>query len=270
MSDVRVAARPALAAGGVLAATVAGVLGLVGLPLLDALLVAALTAALPALSVAQLALLGRMRVERLAAYGSSIISLAVIGGTAAVVGGRIRGPGGLGFVVLPWSALVSWTGVLVAGGLVLVLLFHAAALGVGYSESPLLRQLLPRTAREKRVFAALSVAAGLGEETAYRGYLITVLAPLTGVGGAAVLSSAVFGVLHVYQGWLGIPRTALMGGLLAWGFLASGSLWPAIVAHTAIDLIAGIVLGERLVGPAPPPESGSVDTVAPSAASGRD
>jgi len=115
----------------------------------------------------------------------------------------------------------------------------------------------------------LSLAAGLGEETAYRGYLITVLAPLTGLAGAAVLSSAVFGVLHVYQGWLGIPRTALLGGLLAWGFLASGSLWPAIVAHTVIDLIAGIALGERLAGPWTSAERGGIDTVAPSTGSGR-
>jgi len=253
-----------------LAATVAGVLVLVGLPALDALLVAALTALLPALSVAQLYLLGRMRVERLAAYGSSMVSLVVIGGVAAMVGGRVRGPAGIGFVGLPWSALVCWAAGLVVGGLLLVILFHGAAIRIGYSESPLLRQLLPRSAREKRLFAALSVAAGLGEETAYRGYLITALAPLIGVGGAAVLSSVVFGVLHVYQGWLGIPRTALMGGLLAWGFLASGSLWPAIIAHTAIDLVAGIVLGERLVGAVSPSESASVDTVAPSAASERD
>jgi membrane protease YdiL (CAAX protease family) len=40
-----------------------------------------------------------------------------------------------------------------------------------------------------------------------------------------------------------------MGGFLAWGFLASGSLWPAILAHTAIDLLAGIVLGEKLLSP---------------------
>lgn len=270
MNDARLSARPVLALGGALATAVVGVLVLAGLPVLDALLVAALTAALPALSVAQLALLGRMRVERVAAYGSSMVSLVVIGGVAAMVGGRVRGPVGLGFVVLPWSALLSWTVGLVAGGLVLVLVFHGVALRIGYSESPVLRQLLPRTAGEKRMFAALSVAAGLGEETAYRGYLIMALGPLIGVGGAAVLSSVVFGVLHVYQGWLGIPRTALMGGLLAWGFLASGSLWPAIVAHTAIDVVAGIVLGERLVGPPPPSESATVDTVAPSAASGRD
>ena len=84
---------------------------------------------------------------------------------------------------------------------------------------------------------------------AYRGYAIPVLAPLVGVPGAAVLTTLIFGVLHSYQGWLGILRTTLMGGILAWGFLASGSLWPPIIAHTAIDLLAGIVLGQKLLSP---------------------
>jgi membrane protease YdiL (CAAX protease family) len=56
-------------------------------------------------------------------------------------------------------------------------------------------------------------------------------------------------VLHGYQGVLGIARTGVMGAMLAWGFLASGSLWPAIVAHAAIDMVAGLWLGERLMSP---------------------
>ena len=114
----------------------------------------------------------------------------------------------------------------------------------------LLRNLLPQTPRERRVFGVLSLAAGTGEELAYRGYAISVLSPLLGVTGAVVLTTAVFGVMHGYQGPLGMIRTSLMGGVLAVGFLASGSLLPAIFAHTAIDLLAGIVFGERLLSPA--------------------
>jgi membrane protease YdiL (CAAX protease family) len=61
-----------------------------------------------------------------------------------------------------------------------------------------------------------------------------------------VLTSAVFGVLHAYQGSLGMVRTAVLGGVLAWGFLASGSLWPAIAAHAVIDVVAGTLLADRL------------------------
>src|SRR5690606_3911022 len=73
---------------------------------------------------------------------------------------------------------------------------------------------------------------------------ITALSPLVGVAGGAVLSSLVFGVLHAYQGTIGIVRTFLMGSVLATGFVLSGSLWPAIIAHTAIDLVAGLVLAD--------------------------
>jgi membrane protease YdiL (CAAX protease family) len=116
----------------------------------------------------------------------------------------------------------------------------------------LLRRLLPRTREEKRVFTLLSLAAGVSEELAYRGYAIPALAPLVGMPGAVAVTSIVFGILHGYQGLLGTLRTAVMGALLAWVFLASGSLWPAIVAHVAIDLLAGIVLGERLLSPREP------------------
>ncbi len=85
---------------------------------------------------------------------------------------------------------------------------------------------------------------------AYRGYAIAVLAPIVGnVWGAAVLSSCVFGLLHAYQGALGVVRTCLLGLCLAASFILSGSLWPAIIAHAAVDLIGGLVLGERMLGP---------------------
>ena len=65
--------------------------------------------------------------------------------------------------------------------------------------------------------------------------------------GAALLSSAVFGLLHAYQGWLGVFRTALLGFVLAASLILTGVLWPAILAHAILDVIAGIVLGESLV-----------------------
>jgi membrane protease YdiL (CAAX protease family) len=111
----------------------------------------------------------------------------------------------------------------------------------------ILRELLPRNGAERGVFAILSTAAGVGEELAYRGYAIPVLGPIVGVVPAVVVTSVVFGVLHGYQGPLGMTRATVIGAALAFGFVASGSLWPPIVAHAAIDVLAGIVLGERLL-----------------------
>ena len=218
-----------------------------GMALVDAILLAVLLAAVPALAIAQVPLVDDLEIERLPAYWSSIATLWVLGGACWLVGARSEGVAALGLVGLPAGPLVLWSVGLAAAGLLIIVLFHGLARATGALDSDLLEQLLPRTPRERRVFALLSVAAGTGEELAYRGYAIPVLAPLLGLTGAAVLSTAVFGVIHAYQGALGIVRTGLMGGVLAWGFLASGSLWPPIIAHTLIDLVAGIALGDKLL-----------------------
>ncbi|HSH75923.1 MAG TPA: CPBP family intramembrane glutamic endopeptidase [Longimicrobiales bacterium] len=218
-----------------------------GVPWLDATLLSVLLVALPGLALAQLALLGTVRIERIPVYWSSIATLCLVGGASWVVGTRAGGPGAIGLVVPTPRELVVWSSGLTLAGLVTIVAFRELATAARIAETPVLRDLLPRDGRERGVFALLAVAAGLGEELAYRGYALSALAPLLGAPGAAVLTSVVFGILHGYQGLLGTVRTGVMGGLLAWGFLASGSLWPAIVAHTLIDLVAGIVLGERLL-----------------------
>jgi membrane protease YdiL (CAAX protease family) len=224
----------------------------VGMPLADSILLAVLLVAVPTFASAQLPLVEGMRIERLPAYWGSIAALWLIGSACWLVGNRRGGPEALGLVALPAHSLVAWSVWLVLAGFLIILAFREIAAWTGMRESPVLRDLLPRTRQEKLVFSVLSLAAGVGEELAYRGYAITLLAPQVGVWGSVVLTSTVFGLLHAYQGWLGTARTALMGGVLAWGFIASGSVWPAIVAHTAIDLVAGIVLGEKLLPPSGP------------------
>lgn len=218
-----------------------------GVALVDAILLAVLLAAVPGFAIAQVPLIDDVRIDRLPAYWSSIATLWILGTACWFVGSRQGGAAALGLVGLPAVPFLLWTLGLAAAGLLVVALFHGMALRWGLADSDVLVQLLPRSSRERGVFALLSVAAGSGEELAFRGYVIPALTPLLGVMGAATLSSAVFGVVHAYQGALGVVRTGLMGGVLAWGFLASGSLWPPIVAHTIIDLVAGLWLGERLL-----------------------
>lgn len=220
--------------------------------LADTILLAALLVAVPAFATAQLPLIAGVRVERLPAYWGSIASLWLLGSACWLVGTRAGGAAALGLLALGPVSMALWSVGLTFGGLLTILFFRKISVWTGAGESPVLRDLMPQTRQEKGVFGLLSLAAGVAEEFAYRGYAIPMLAPLLGVGGAVVLTSGVFGVLHGYQGWLGTLRTGLMGALLAWGFLASGSLWPAIVAHTAIDLVAGIVLGEKLLPPQRP------------------
>lgn len=219
---------------------------------LDVIVLALLLGVLPALSVYQARLLPGMEVERGPAYLSTAVTLLVLGGGAWWLGSRHGDGEALGLVALPLGQFVLWTAILVGAGLALTLAFRWAGMALGLREAPVLRALIPVTGREKAGFAGVSVAAGVGEELAYRGYVIPLLMPILGSWGAVALSSAVFGVLHAYQGALGVARTAAMGTVLAWGFLESGSLLPPMVAHAVFNIIVGTALAERLMVPDDP------------------
>lgn len=214
---------------------------------IDAILLSVLLVAVPAMSIAQVPLIRGAVIERVPAYWSSIAALWLIGTACWFVGTREGGAAALGLVGLPVARLLGWTAGLTLAALAVIGLFHWLGSRVGAPDTTLLRQLLPETREEKGIFVLLSVAAGSGEELAYRGYVIPLLAPILGLTGAVTVSTVVFGIMHGYQGTMGILRTTLMGGVLAGGFLASGSLWPPILAHTLIDVLAGVVIGERLL-----------------------
>lgn len=227
-----------------------------GSALPDVLLLALLLGVLPVVSVVQLRYLEAVDIEPLPVYLSSAVTLVILGGASLAVGARQGGLAAVGMVSLAPGPLVAWAGGLTFAGLALLLLFRALGGAVGASETRILRLLLPRTRAERAAFTGLSLAAGAGEEMAYRGYAIPVLAAWMGPLAAAALTSVVFGLLHGYQGRLGVVRTTALGGLLAWGFLGSGSLWPPILAHAALDVLAGTLLADRLMVPAAP---GGVD-----------
>lgn len=80
---------------------------------------------------------------------------------------------------------------------------------------------------------------GLYEEMLARGFLLArwrVLLP--GVWGPVLLSSVLFGLGHFYQGWFGVVQTALVGVVFARLVLRWDTLWPAILAHAALNTFA--------------------------------
>lgn len=219
---------------------------------LDVVALALLLGVLPALSVYQARLLPLVEVARVPAYASTAVTLILLGGGAWWVGRREGGPFAAGLGTLGVLPFMGWTAALVVAGLSLTLAFRWGGTALGLREAPVLRALLPVTGRERIGFAGVSLAAGVGEEIAYRGYVIPLLASVLGGWGAAAASSLVFGVLHAYQGPLGMARTAAMGAVLAGGFLGSGSLLPPMAAHAVFNIIVGIVLAERLMVPDAP------------------
>lgn len=111
--------------------------------------------------------------------------------------------------------------------------------------------LLPHTPAERWRFHAVSVTAGVCEETLFRGFLLWYFAVWVGVWPAAVLSSIVFGLGHVYLGARQIPNTAIIGFAMAALAILSGSLWPAMLLHAAIDWNSGELGFQMLNTPEP-------------------
>lgn len=99
--------------------------------------------------------------------------------------------------------------------------------------------LLPHTGAERRRFYRVAFTAGVCEEVLFRGFLLWYFAVWVGVWPAAILSSIVFGLGHVYLGVRQIPNTAIIGLVMAALAILSGSLWPAMLLHAAIDWNSG-------------------------------
>jgi CAAX protease family protein len=99
--------------------------------------------------------------------------------------------------------------------------------------------LAPETSSERRGFWLLSITAGICEEILFRGFLMWLIAQWTGLITAVILSSVPFGCMHIYLGAAYVPKVTVVGLMFALIVVASGSLWPAIVIHTAMDLSSG-------------------------------
>jgi membrane protease YdiL (CAAX protease family) len=79
------------------------------------------------------------------------------------------------------------------------------------------------------------------EEVIVVGYLIRRLEQLGWAAIAALVASAVLrGSYHLYQGWGGFAGNLLLGLFFGLVFLRWRRTWPLVVAHLAIDVLAGV------------------------------
>jgi CAAX prenyl protease-like protein len=100
--------------------------------------------------------------------------------------------------------------------------------------------LLPHSGAERLAFTAVALAAGISEEFLFRGYVTDQLVHWgLPVAAAVGLVNLCFGVYHGYKSLGGMIRTGMVGLALAVPVLATGALLPAMIAHTAVDVIAG-------------------------------
>jgi membrane protease YdiL (CAAX protease family) len=99
------------------------------------------------------------------------------------------------------------------------------------------------------------IGAGFGEEFLFRGFLFQRMAMLFGGskpawGIACPVQAALFGLLHAYQGPLGMLLTGFIGLINGLVFLAVGrNLWVTIITHTLYDTAR--IVAFYLHGPPP-------------------
>ena len=100
-----------------------------------------------------------------------------------------------------------------------------------------IRSLLPRVRAELKYGVGLGFSAGILEELLFR---LGMPALLFGITGLAPLSFAIaaliFGMLHHYQGALGILFATLLGLVFAALYVLTGSIAAPIVLHALVDL----------------------------------
>ncbi|WP_235940920.1 CPBP family intramembrane glutamic endopeptidase [Paramicrobacterium fandaimingii] len=104
------------------------------------------------------------------------------------------------------------------------------------------------------VGSILNLLPALGEELGWRGWLLPHLLRF-GTVPAIVISGVVWGLWHAplillgynyptAPGWLGLAMMmgmcTLMGGVLAWLRIRSRSVWPAALAHGALNASVGL------------------------------
>jgi membrane protease YdiL (CAAX protease family) len=104
------------------------------------------------------------------------------------------------------------------------------------------------TAALPGILFAVTIGAGFGEETLFRGYMFERLGKLFGrstlaTTGIVLLTSTWFGLVHYpEQGLAGAQQAAIVG--LAYGtiFAITGRLWMLMVAHAAFDITAVAII----------------------------
>jgi membrane protease YdiL (CAAX protease family) len=99
--------------------------------------------------------------------------------------------------------------------------------------------------------AAVSIAAGWGEELLFRGLIQAGLANMIPSDYAPwialAIASAIFGVFHYLNATYAVLAT-IAGLYFGWLMIATESLWPPIVAHALYDFVALC----HLLRPSPP------------------
>lgn len=150
------------------------------------------------------------------------------------------------FQSVPWQAVWRWVMVT----LVLVLCWDIAAGLLGRPVvTDFMRQNVETTHSHLLLVLALVLAAPAFEEVLFRGFAFAGLSKSAlGARGAIVVTALVWALIHLQYDWIDKGMIFLIGLLLGWARLRSGSLWIPLAMHAALNALAYMewVVLERL------------------------
>ena len=150
---------------------------------------------------------------------------------------------------------VTWSGVFLAALLLALFVVLSKFLG------SLIPDFVERTSEQayKRIAAAtlthyplhlfVALLAGVAEELIFRGFLLSQIFRRTrSLGTTLLTTSALFGILHLGYGWYYALLTGVFGLCFGVVTIWSRNLFPAILAHIWLNLLAISVIGARMAG----------------------
>lgn len=188
--------------------------------------------------------------EKIRLYHSNALLLLVFA-LVTVTTWRLTGRpiGGIGIQWPQWDAYIP---VLLAG----IFIFYVSDLYFRYgtkrrreatlSDGAKAFAFIPSNNKELAHFIFLAVAAGIGEEIIFRGYLINYFIYWTGndpdgVIYACIGTSALFAFLHGYQGIQSMAKIFFLSLMFSALFVLTRSLLIVVAVHAVIDIISGII-----------------------------
>lgn len=197
--------------------------------MLDLLLAAILLVAVPLHAL----LRSRSQHDRRKRYRQTVTLIVVLLGLLALnwsINGR-------SIVALGLEAPTS-TGALIGLCLAILFLLAMASIARRHAPSPaaLTNTLLPVTPEERRAFVPVVLAAGIGWELLYRGFLLFFLTPHIGVLAAVLLAALSYALAHAPRDARQALGAAISALLFCVAYTLTGSLWWLIILHVGMPL----------------------------------
>ena len=111
---------------------------------------------------------------------------------------------------------------------------------LGFEIPKEVENFLPQELFGKILWVLMSFTAGFCEETVFRGYLMTRIRLVGNFSSWTVpvlISSLLFGIPHLYQGFAGVVVISILGAIFSISYIYYKSIWPAIIAHFFLDFL---------------------------------